>query len=163
MCQEPLRQFVAAFVRGEAVHTRRRHRACAQVPSLAISACLAVGILLTVTGTGLAISGFATNGPAVRAQYPDAAELAPDGKPLTNAPPSLMDIVTERRAIERSGRAAIKRRAAERKVEQRVAAALPVPSRMGVSESASIPLLMIGMGVLSVGGVLRWRRGAAQI
>ena len=163
MCQEPLRRFVAAFVRGEAVPTRRRRWTCAQVPSLAISACLAVGILLTATGTGLAISGFATSGPAVRAQYPDAAELSPDGKLTTNAAPSLMDIIKERRAIERSGKAGINKRAVERKLERRVAAALPGPNRMGVGESASIPLLMIGIGVLAVGGILRWRRGAAQI
>jgi hypothetical protein len=122
-----------------------------------------VGILLTATGTGLAISGLATNGPAVRAQYPDAAELAPDGKLTTNAAPSLMDIVKERRAIERSGKAGTKTRAVERKLERRVAAALPGPNRMGVGESASIPLLMVGIGVLAVGGILRWRRGAAQI
>ena len=163
MCQELLRRFVAAFVRGEAVHTRRRRWTCGQVPSLAISACLAVGILLTATGTGLAISGFATSGPAVRAQYPDAAELAPDGKLITNAAPSLMDIAMERRAIDHSGRAGVKRRAAERKLERRVAAALPSPSRMGVGESASIPLLMVGIGVLAVGGSCAGARGAAQI
>src|SRR6478752_9204333 len=117
MCQEPPRRFVAAFVRGEALHTQRRRWACRQVPSLAISACLAVGILLTATGTGLAISGFATSGPAVRAQYPDAAELAPDGKLLTSQAPSLMDIAMEGRAIDHSGRAAVKRRTAERKLE----------------------------------------------
>src|SRR6188472_993181 len=111
MCQEPLRRFVAAFVRGEAVPTRRRRWTCAQVPSLAISACLAVGILLTATGTGLAISGFASSGPAVRAQYPDAPDLIPDGRLTTKAAPSLMDIIKERRAIERSGKAGIKRRA----------------------------------------------------
>ena len=163
MCQEPPRRFVAAFVRGEALHTQRRRWACRQVPSLAISACLAVGILLTATGTGLAISGFATSGPAVRAQYPDAAELAPDGKLITSQAPSLMDIAMEGRAIDHSGRAAVKRRATERKLERRVAAALPSTSRMGVGESASIPLLMVGIGVLAVGGILRWRRGAAQI
>src|SRR6186997_2135932 len=130
MCQEPLRLFVAAFVRGEAVPTRRRRWTCAQVPSLAISACLAVGILLTATGTGLAISGFAVSGPAVRAQYPDAAELTPDGKLNANAAPSLMSIVRERRAIDHSGKASIKRHAVERKLERRVAAALPSTNRM---------------------------------
>ena len=99
----------------------------------------------------------------MRAQYPDAAELAPDGKLITNGAPSLMDIAMERRAIDHSGRAGINRRATERKLERRVAAALPTPSRMGVGESASIPILMVGIGVLAVGGILRWRRGAAQI
>jgi hypothetical protein len=161
MCQEPLRRFVAASVRGEAVLTRRRHWTCAQVSSLAISTCLAVGILLTATGTGLAISGFATSGPAVRAQYPDAADLTADGK--LNAAPSLMDLVKDRRAIERSGTARTNRRAAERRLERRVAAALASPSRMGVGETASMPLLILGIGVLAMGAILRWRRGAAQI
>ena len=34
-------------------------------------ACLSVGLLFTTAGSGLALSGYATPGPAVQAQYPD--------------------------------------------------------------------------------------------
>jgi hypothetical protein len=47
--------------------------------SLVVALCAALGLMFTTAGTGLAISGFVTPGPAVHAQYPDAAARA--GKP----------------------------------------------------------------------------------
>jgi hypothetical protein len=53
---------------------RRRVHARAPVrraPSLAVSLCLAFGVLFATTGSGLALSGLADSGQAVQAQYPD--------------------------------------------------------------------------------------------
>lgn len=52
------------------LHPRRTGR---RRSSLVVAFCAALGLVFTTAGTGLAISGFVTPAPAVRAQYPDAA------------------------------------------------------------------------------------------
>lgn len=136
----------------------RRHAA-----SVAVSLCLAMGLVLTAAGTGLAISGLASDGPAVRAQYPDADALAPGAGQNGPAVSSLADIVRARAQLLRNPRAAARRRLQEASIDRRITAALPSPTGLGVGDSGSIPLLMIGIAVLAVGGVLRWRRGVVQI
>ena len=64
-------------MRSERVHTPQL--APWRTSSLAITLCLTAGLLLTLTGTGLAVSGLGSSGPAVLAQYPDARGLAPNG------------------------------------------------------------------------------------
>ena len=54
----------------------RPRRAGRRRPSLAVAFCAALGLMFTTAGTGLAVSGFVTPAPAVRAQYPDAAARA---------------------------------------------------------------------------------------
>lgn len=48
---------------------RRRSRRWSR---LAVIACLSLGLLFATAGTGLAISGLATPGPSLNAQYPDS-------------------------------------------------------------------------------------------
>ena len=55
------------------LHPRRPGR---RRSSLVVAFCAALGLMFTTAGTGLAISGFVTPAPAVRAQYPDAAARA---------------------------------------------------------------------------------------
>jgi hypothetical protein len=57
---------------------RRLHppRARRRRSNLVVAFCAALGLMFTTAGTGLAISGFVTPAPAVRAQYPDAAARA---------------------------------------------------------------------------------------
>ena len=55
------------------LHPRRAGR---RRSSLVVAFCAALGLMFTTAGTGLAISGFVTPAPAVRAQYPDAAARA---------------------------------------------------------------------------------------
>ncbi len=47
-------------------------RARGQWSRLATAGCLSIGLLFSTAGTGLALSGFATTGSSVRAQYPDS-------------------------------------------------------------------------------------------
>jgi hypothetical protein len=134
-----------------------------RVSSLAISGLLAIGLLLTAAGSGLAISGFATNGPAVRAQYPDERDLAA-GHSTHPTVSNLGDMMRSQRAADaKNPKAAARRRAAERTIDRRVAVALPRASGLSAAEYGSIPLLAMGIAVLSMAGVLRWRRGQATI
>jgi hypothetical protein len=146
-------------VRRERIHTPQLTRP--RPSSLAITLCLAAGLLLTLTGTGLAVSGLGTPGPAVLAQYPDAPDVAPNGSASLSSVPSLADIVNRERKAQRDPKAAASRRADASKVEKRVVAELPSSGALAASQSGSIPLLISGIAVLSVGGILRWRRGGA--
>jgi hypothetical protein len=142
-------------VRSERVHTPQL--APSRTASLAITLCLTAGLLLTLTGTGLAVSGLGTSGPAVLAQYPDARDLAPNGSASNMS--SLGDIVKGERQAQRNPNAAASQRADASRVERRVVAELPSSGALAASQSGSIPLLISGIAVLSVGGILRWRRG----
>jgi hypothetical protein len=130
--------------------------------SVAITVCLMAGLLLSLTGTGLAISGFASTGPAVRAQYPDDRTLAPSGN-AAGLPPvaTLRAIIRQDRNASRRPGEARRFHRAELKIRERSLAVLPTSSKAGVQEYGSISLLVGGMVILSVGGLLRWRRTAA--
>lgn len=125
---------------------------------LAVSLCLAVGLLLVTAGTALGISGFASPGPAVRAQYPDASGLQGSGpQPVISSLGSLMRVT---RDIDRNPKAAARSRAKEQGYTRKATRAVMSASVVGdARQSASIALLIAGIAVLSVGGVLRWRRG----
>jgi hypothetical protein len=62
---------------------RRLHPPSAQrrAPRVVVAFCLALGLLFTTAGTGLAISGFATSDEAVQAQYPNSAAGRPPSAP----------------------------------------------------------------------------------
>jgi hypothetical protein len=121
--------------------------------SLAIVACITVGMVLILSGTGLAISGFASAGPAVRAQYPDAAQLAPGG--TEGRPPRLAD-------LSRAVRDHPIPPTEQAQVRERFAGALG-ESAGGLREYGSIPLLLGGIAVFAVGGFLRSRRDATPL
>jgi hypothetical protein len=124
---------------------------------LAVSLCLAAGLLLVTAGTALGISGFASPGPAVRAQYPDAT--GPQGPgPLISSLGSVMRVT---RDIDRDQdpKVAARRRAIEQEDTRKAKSAVLSASVVGdARQSGSIALLLAGIAVLSVGGVLRWRR-----
>jgi hypothetical protein len=125
--------------------------------STLVVACLAAGALFTATGTGLAISGLAAPGPAVRAQYPDAKDLSrQEGSGAAPRPISLIDL-----AREHAARNSPERRADEARVEEEIQAALPTPDRASIRGYGSIPLLVAGIGLLAVGAFLRARRSGA--
>lgn len=63
---------------------RPQPRAPRRSSRVVVAISLAVGLLLMTAGTGLAISGFATPGAAVQAQYPDSHTGAP---PASGRPP----------------------------------------------------------------------------
>jgi hypothetical protein len=62
---------------------RRLHPPSAQrrAPRVVVAFCLALGLVFTTAGTGLAISGFASSDEAVQAQYPDSAAGGPPSAP----------------------------------------------------------------------------------
>jgi hypothetical protein len=133
---------------------------------LAVSLCLAIGLLLLQTGTALGISGFASNEPAVRAQYPDATypdsagPQAPGTQPVVS---SLADIGHVTREAERNPKVAARLQASRPEITRMALAALSSAAGLGTSQSGSIALLIAGIVVLSVGSALRWRRGLTQI
>lgn len=62
---------------------RRLHPPSAQrrASRVVVAFCLALGLVFTTAGTGLAISGFATSDEPVQAQYPDSAAGRPPSAP----------------------------------------------------------------------------------
>jgi hypothetical protein len=128
---------------------------------LAVSLCLAVGLVFVSAGTALGISGFDSNQPAVRAQYPDTAGLQPRGpKPVIS---SLRDVISVTRKIERDPKAAARFRAVQNAVSHKLGAAMSSAPALDTRQTGSIALLIVGIAVLAVGGFLRWRRGLTQI
>ena len=144
--------------------TNRLSRARRAKPAgslLAVSVCLAVGLSLTTTGAALGISAFATPGPAVRAQYPDSAgSLGGGSPPVVSNLASLMRLTRE---AQRNPKTAARLHAQEQQIAQKAAHAVMTAGGIDARQSGSIVLLIVGIGVLSVGGVLRWRRGLAEI
>jgi hypothetical protein len=120
--------------------------------SLAIVACLTVGMVLMLSGTGLAISGLASPGPAVNAQYPDAANLSPGG--AAAQPARLVDLrrAARQHPIPPAEQAAIKAGVLDAVTE----------SSPGVREYGSIPLI-VGAILFAVGWILRSRRTAPSL
>lgn len=126
--------------------------------SLVATACLTVGMLLSLTGSSLAVSGLASTGPAVRAQYPDAAELAPAARAAAPVA-SLSELRKVRRRNSATGpvRAKAEEAHAEAQLTARTATAL-APVGPGVRDYGSIPLLAAGMVLMAIAGTLRSRR-----
>src|SRR4051794_25379953 len=127
---------------------------------VAASMCLAVGLLLVGAQASLAISGFATDGPAVHAQYPDSRDL---GKDQPGQPPvsTLADLVRMTRPPQRDPDAAARERADFRAIAREARQAVAKPVSLGARESGSA-LLLAGFAVAGLASGLRWRRGRAQ-
>jgi len=128
---------------------------------LAASACLAVGLLLVTAQASMAISGFATDGPAVRAQYPDSAN-SNGQRPGAEVTVSLGDVMrmTPKSAGDR--KAAARERSALRTIAREASVAVAKPASLGTRESGSV-LLLAGFAVAGLAGGLRWRRGLAEV
>jgi hypothetical protein len=141
----------------------QRTRSGARQPRVVASLlglCVCLALVLVAPGPALALSGFDTNQPAVRAQYPDAA--AP---PATGPPPvvsNLGDVIMVTRKAQHGRKRAVQWHAQQHRIARKATAALSSSVGLGPPQSGSVALLIAGMVVLSVAGVLRWRRGHAQ-
>jgi hypothetical protein len=125
---------------------------------LALSLCLAIGLLQIGTETSLAISGFSTDGPAVSAQYPDAAG-SPAEAPAIGTLQDIAD-VTSAGAETRDPTVLARRREAAQVINRRATAALSSNVGMSPPESGLFALLYIaGIAVAAMASLLRWRRG----
>jgi hypothetical protein len=102
----------------------------------------------------VAISGFASDEPAVRAQYPDSV-----GGQQQERISTLENVVQATRGVARGRAAAAQMHATERRVAREVAVSKVGAVRLDMRDSSSIALLLASIGVLAVGGVLRWRKG----
>ncbi len=103
-------------------------------------------------GTAWGISGFASGGTAVGAQYPDSA-AAQSGSPnpeITN----LADVTNATRSSRLSDPAAW-----QALVPRELEAASSGAAAASLSRTGSIALLVAAVGVVLVAGVVRWRRG----
>jgi hypothetical protein len=125
----------------------------------AIVVCLTVGLLLSTTGAGLAISGLASTGPAVGAQYPDSQSFPPDAKADPNTAGRSL-VTLQKLRDDPSKRGSVAERKAEASVIGREVEAIARPSRSTAAEFGSMSLLLSGIAVMSIGGLLRWRRGS---
>jgi hypothetical protein len=126
---------------------------------LVISACLAVALLLATAGAARAISGYSTGGPAVAAQYPDSGTLRQSGpKPVFS---DLGEVTVHIRTMLRNSTPEARRqvRAKERSIVRKTTHAIATAAGLDPSQSGSIALLAAAMGVIVIGGFLRWRRG----
>jgi hypothetical protein len=152
-CQDRGRGFVEACVDRMKKNSPRSRSRSTYGLSL-VTALLALGVLLTTTGTGLAISGLASPGPAVQAQYPDARGQMPDGQ-AEQGPLTFQGLGGG------SGQGGQTREQAQREVAREFAAvrgsAEPSPQ-----EYMAIPLLLSGIGVLAAATVVRYRRGPLE-
>lgn len=129
-------------------------RACLPGSRLAVVFCLSFGFLLMTAGTGLALSGFATPGPAVQAQYPGtpagsvrlpgherAVSRRPQARPANSS---------------RLGRLSLTGGGTTLAVGLRQAETRADPPFTGVQ---ALPILGAGMALFLTGGLLNRRTG----
>lgn len=129
---------------------------------LATVLCLAVFLPLVAASPALALSGYATDQPPVNAQYPDVTTKGSEaggGGELT----SLSKLMTSRHRRARTPKAAARQRIVERRIARRATGALASAAGLAPSQSTSLILLLGAVGVVSIGGVLRWRRGLSPV
>jgi hypothetical protein len=109
-------------------------------------------------GPALAISGYASNTPAVAAQYPDssASQLGP--KPVIS---DLGQAITRTRKMLRDPDPKVRAhvRAENQVIVRKTTQAIATAAGLAPPQSGSIALLIAGVGVVALGVVLRWRRG----
>ena len=103
-------------------------------------------------GTAWGISGFASGGTAVGAQYPDSA-AAQSGSPKPEIT-DLAEVTNATRSSRLSDPAAW-----QALVPRELQAVSSGAAAASLSRTGSIALLVAAIGVILVGGVVRWRRG----
>jgi hypothetical protein len=115
---------------------------------LALTLGLGIGLVFAMPGTAWGISGYASGGSAVAAQYPDAA--AAHSAVLSD----LAEVRQAMRGLRRTAQWQASQRALVRELSSGVA--------LGLGQTGSIALLIAAIAVVLVGGVLRWRRDHVQ-
>jgi hypothetical protein len=147
-------------VEGDVNRNKPRHPARPASPRrslLTIVLCLAVLAPLVAAAPAMALSGYASGQLPVNAQYPDAdnnGSVEQGGAPLGTL--SLLMTATQRQA--RTPRARARQRQFHRRIVRQESAALASAAGLTPSQSGSLVLLFGAILVVSVGGVLRWRR-----
>jgi hypothetical protein len=129
---------------------------------LASILCLAVLLSLVAASPALALSGYATDQPAVNAQYPDATTTGSPGGGGGSVG-SLGTLMRSRHRRASTPKAAARQRKVERKIVRRATGALASAAGLAPSQSGSLVLLLGAVGVVTLGGVLRWRRGPTPL
>jgi hypothetical protein len=129
---------------------------------LAVSLCLAVGLLLITGGVALGISGYSSDESAVLAQYPDSATPRQLGPKPTFA--SLGDVLKGTRTVMRSRSPKVRAqfRVKQQAITRSTKHALTTAAGLDPPQSGSIALLVAGAAILVVGAFLRWRRGLSH-
>lgn len=123
---------------------------------LALTLGLGIGLLFAMPGTAWGISGYASGGSAVAAQYPDftvSRSAAP-----TPVLSDLAEVGQAMRALRRTAQG----QASQRALVHRELEALSSGVALGLGQTGSIALLIAAIAVVLVGGVLRWRRDHVQ-
>jgi len=127
-----------------------------------------IGLLLGAAGSAAAISGMAAPGPAVRAQYADDETLVPGAKeahPEVTTVLDLMKSTTPR--VGETARDVAETRAETVRVAERVARAVPKrrthEATISTTSEYGSATLLAGLSVLTLAGLLRWRRQALNI
>ena len=112
---------------------------------LAVCACVVMGVLALQVPPALALSGYATDQPAVDAQYPDAGA---GGFPLRRTGPaaSLRPLISVRPAVVGDSRRARRTRATQRDIQQAAVRAVSAAAVLGPTQSGSIALLLGATG-----------------
>lgn len=123
---------------------------------MAITSMLIAGILASGTGTGLAVSGISSDGSAGTAQYENEKPGKPKGPDVlgqeegdgNGAPGDGTDVAGAQESRGGQGGSGVQ---ATRQVGAQEDAALPFTGL------AAIPLILMGIGLLATGAVLRRR------
>ena len=115
---------------------------------LALTLGLGIGLLFAMPGTAWGISGYASGGSAVAAQYPDA------GVAHSAVLSDLAEVRQAIRGLPRTAQGQASQRALVGELSSGVA--------LGLGQTGSIALLIAAIAVVLVGGVLRWRRDHVQ-
>lgn len=148
-------------VEGNVNHDKHQRRAGPATPlrsRLAIVLCLAVFLPLAAAAPAAALSGYASGQSPVNSQYPDAATDGSQGGGGSDGTlDALMASGHHRRAS--SPKEAARQRQVERRIVRQESAALASATGLTPSQSGSLVLLLGAGLVVSVGCVLRWRRG----
>ncbi len=142
----------------DAVRRRVHGRAAARRrPNLAVALCLALGLIFSTAGSGLAISGLSSSGSSVSAQYPDSQPPAVAQPPAPVAPseaptpgPTPAPAAGEEPAAEAAPAVAA---AAQESVVRQVEATGDLP----FTGFEAIPVLVAGIALLLTGALLRRR------
>ncbi len=122
---------------------------------LAVVLCLAVFLPLVAAAPAVALSGYASGQSPVNAQYPDANTGGYQG----SQGGTLRSLMASRHRRASSPKAAARQRQLQRRIVHQENGALASAAGLTPSQSGSLVLLFGAVLVVSVGGVLRWRRG----
>jgi hypothetical protein len=147
---------------------RRRvesRRAARRTPSVVVVALLTLGFAFSAGGTGLAVSGLASDTTAVRAQYPSPAPPTTQTQQGAQSTPSLGDVAGETEeqsegaaggggGSDDSGSVAGEQTSVE---PARELAAVSGDDELPFTGWAAMPILVLGIAMLTAGLVLRRR------